>query len=187
KHSIAWFKLAECIAKGERERALGVYRLLSHSLNNTALAKQLEADLFLAFNDHQRALQLYKIAAQLYKQQQSLYEAAAVYEHMLTIQSDNEYIRTTVIELFDQLDITSKVAEHLKNAVRCALEQKKFDVAREYTKELERRKSLDACIDMGQQLVCALIADGSCSRDIICSDMRDVIDHLVAHDKDTRQ
>jgi hypothetical protein len=30
KHTIAWFKIAECVSRGEKERALGVYRLLSH-------------------------------------------------------------------------------------------------------------------------------------------------------------
>ena len=49
KYTIAWFKLAECVAKGEKEKAFGVYRLLMHSLEDQAYAYQLEGDLLDAF------------------------------------------------------------------------------------------------------------------------------------------
>ena len=52
KYNVAWFKLAECVARGEKEKALGVYRLLVHSLDEPAFIRQLEGDLLLAFKDY---------------------------------------------------------------------------------------------------------------------------------------
>ena len=42
-YSVAWFKLAEFVTRKEKERAFGVYRLLSHSIADRAFAAQLEA------------------------------------------------------------------------------------------------------------------------------------------------
>ncbi len=113
KYTIAWFKLAECISRGEKERALGVYRLLSHSLEDSAFVHQLEGDIFLSFNDNQEAIENYYKAAQLYKKDNRLLEAAAVYEHLLTIQPDNKRYRTIIISLYNDLFIQSKVKEHV--------------------------------------------------------------------------
>ena len=53
KYNIAWFRLAECVSRGEKERALGVYRLLAHSFGDEAFAHQLMGDLLLSFDDAQ--------------------------------------------------------------------------------------------------------------------------------------
>src|SRR3990172_10433854 len=65
KYNIAWFKLAEFVARGEKERALGIYRLLIHSFDDKAFSYQLEGDLLSAFND-ESARDKYLSAAQLY-------------------------------------------------------------------------------------------------------------------------
>jgi predicted negative regulator of RcsB-dependent stress response len=67
KFNVAWFKLAEFVGRKEKERALSVYRLLSHSLPDDAFAAQLEGDLFLAFCDDERAVDAYQKAARLYE------------------------------------------------------------------------------------------------------------------------
>jgi len=67
KHTIAWFKIAECVSRGEKERALGVYRLLSHSFNDNAVARQLEADIYLSFEEYDAAIALYRIAMEMYQ------------------------------------------------------------------------------------------------------------------------
>lgn len=85
KYNVAWFKLAECIARREKERALGVYRLLSHSFENQALVHQLEGDIMLAFNNHEAAIGKYMQAATLYEQQEEHMQAIAVYDHMLML------------------------------------------------------------------------------------------------------
>ena len=80
KFNVAWFKLAEFVARKEKERALGVYRLLVHSLHDESLAAQLEGDLLLAFNDG-KALECYEKAACLYERAGKTIQAIAVREH----------------------------------------------------------------------------------------------------------
>jgi tetratricopeptide (TPR) repeat protein len=88
KFNIAWFKLAEFVARKEKERAFGIYRLLVHSLPHSALAAQLEGDLFLAFND-EKAVSCYIKAAELYHQDGKIIQAIAIYEHCITLFSNN--------------------------------------------------------------------------------------------------
>lgn len=89
KYSIAWFKLAQYVSRGERERAMGIYRLLSHSIDNQAFARQLEGDILLFFND-ESALSKYKEAAALYLKQNGSMQAAAVYEQILSLDQYDE-------------------------------------------------------------------------------------------------
>jgi len=127
KYTIAWFKLAECVSRGEKERALGVYRLLSHSLDDSALVCQLEGDIFLSFNDNKQAEVNYYQAAQLYKKDNRILEAAAVYEHLLTIQPEDKRYRVVVINLYKQLNIQSKVKEHVMALVDHLSQKEQFD------------------------------------------------------------
>lgn len=85
KYTIAWFKLAECVARGEREKALGVYRLLSHSIDDPAYALQLEGDIFWTFNDYDAALEKYHEAALLYKNNHKYSQACSMWEHILLL------------------------------------------------------------------------------------------------------
>ena len=79
--SLAWFKLADLIARGEREKALNVYRLLSHSLQDRAYALQLEGDL-LWYLDDKNFIEKYKQAAFLYQKEKRWIDAIALYEHL---------------------------------------------------------------------------------------------------------
>ena len=137
KYTIAWFKLAECVSRGEKERALGVYRLLSHSLDDSALVCQLEGDIFLSFNDKQQAVTNYYQAAQLYKKDNRILEAAAVYEHLLTIQPEDKRYRTVIINLYNQLNIQSKVKEHVTVLVDYLLQNEQFDEIERMMKKVD--------------------------------------------------
>lgn len=79
--SIAWFKLAELVIRREREKALNVYRLLFHSLENKAYALQLEGDLLWFFDD-QLCVKKYQEAAALYEASRRWIDALALYEQM---------------------------------------------------------------------------------------------------------
>ncbi len=131
KYNVAWFTLAECIARGERVRALGVYRLLSHSINNTAFAKQLEGDILLAFQDKDAALAKYKEAADLYQKEGKLLEAVAVYEHMRDIDSNKFEYLDRIVELYTVLRIESKVIANLKLLFEESVHKHEFDAAQE--------------------------------------------------------
>lgn len=89
KYQVAWFKLSEFIKRGEKERALGIYKLLMHTVDDAAFAKQLEGDLLLFFND-ERAIERYITAAQMYKKNNKLAQAVAIYEHLVA-QFPHEY------------------------------------------------------------------------------------------------
>ena len=71
KFNVAWFKLAEFVGRKEKERALGVYRLLSHSLPDDAFAAQLRGRFLMAFYD-EKAVDAYVKAARLYEKNQPI-------------------------------------------------------------------------------------------------------------------
>jgi transcription elongation factor GreA-like protein len=99
KYTIAWFKLAECVAKGEKEKAFGVYRLLMHSFDDPAYAYQLEGDLLGAFQD-QRAIEKYAHAAQLYIQNNRYKEAAMIYNDLITLAPDDKHFVIRLIDVY---------------------------------------------------------------------------------------
>lgn len=91
KYTVAWFKLAEFVVRKEKERALGIYKLLSHSLPNKALSSQLHGDLLLSFSD-EKAIDAYLQAASLYEKNGNIVQAAAIYEHIVMLDSKPEFI-----------------------------------------------------------------------------------------------
>src|SRR5437868_9211237 len=93
KHMIAWFKIAECVSRGEKERALGVYRLLSHSFNDSAVAHQLQADIYLSFDEKDQAIHLYHQAMEQYTKSHRFLEAVAVGEHLAVMCPDDSLLR----------------------------------------------------------------------------------------------
>jgi tetratricopeptide (TPR) repeat protein len=101
KYTIAWFKLAECVAKGEKEKAFGVYRLLMHSFDDQAYAYQLEGDLLDAFQDS-RAIEKYTHAAHLYVKNNKLREAAAIYRELLFMQPAEIMYIQRLIEIYNK-------------------------------------------------------------------------------------
>jgi hypothetical protein len=76
--SIAWFKLAEFVGRKEKERALYLFRLLMHSLNDQALIAQLEGDLLAAFGD-EKAIESYERAVRGYIATQRISHARMLY------------------------------------------------------------------------------------------------------------
>lgn len=108
KRSLAWFKLTEFVIRGEKERALGIYRLLALSIDNQAFAQQLEGDLLLAFDDPV-AEEKYLAAAQLYLEAQQPTIAVAIYEHLINLISgslDSQEIKNNKLA-----EIVAKLAE----------------------------------------------------------------------------
>lgn len=97
QYTLAWFTLAECIANNQKERALGLYNLLSHSFEDHAFSQQLKADLLCAF-DYENAMQVYEQAAQLYRQSGRLASVVAIYEHI-------------ILQFLPQTDVFEKLAQ----------------------------------------------------------------------------
>lgn len=109
--SVAWFKLTELISRGEKEKALNLYRLLSHSFEERAYVLQLEGDILWAFEDR-GAIERYKQAAFLYKKEQKIVASVAVYEHLLTLDPKNYEHLGNVLILYAQLRWPEKLKHY---------------------------------------------------------------------------
>ncbi len=114
KYNVAWFKLAEFVVRGEKERALGLYRLLVHSFDDAALAYQLEGDLLLSFHDGAAAKEKYEYAAQKYAQAHRFIESAAVYEHLISLASDCQDYHEQLLLLYKKLNYDARLLVVLK-------------------------------------------------------------------------
>ena len=113
KQSIAWFKLAECIGRGEKERALSLLRLLTYSMDSQPFIKQLEGDILSFFEDSQ-ALTEYIKAAHMYQQEGNTVEASAVYEKLIALEQKVEFLEK-IINLYTQLKDDKKVVYYQKS------------------------------------------------------------------------
>lgn len=123
RYSIAWFKLAECVSRGEKERALGVYRLLAHSIDDQAFKYQLEGDLLLSFKDTHQAAEKYLLSIQQYKQTGRLFEMAALYGHLITLQPNNAEHHVQMVNIYHTLNLESKVFHYLESALDLLMQE----------------------------------------------------------------
>ena len=144
--------MADCIARGEKERALGVYRLLAHSLDDSALASQLLGDILRSFQD-EKAFEKYIHAAELYRTQGRLLEAAAVYEHLSCLDRENVGYRHQMIELYQQLNIRSKVAEYVKELLQWLLKKDEWKKGIEVVMEFETAGDLPFTAALHEQIL----------------------------------
>lgn len=126
KYSIAWFRISEYVMRGERERALGVYRLLSHSIHDTSLIAQLEGDIFFFFDDKALACQKYVLAAQGYVASGRLINAVSLYEHIVMLDPHNRVYHQTLYTLSAQLGTEQALHHAQTQLVSYATEHKDF-------------------------------------------------------------
>ena len=137
KYTVAWFTLAAFIARKEKERALGIYRLLTHSLHNEALAYQLEGDILLSFSD-EKALSAYEKAAAFYEKQGAIVQAAAVYEHLVTLVPDYLDYAHKLVRLYISQSLNTQANAYISPHVRRALTH----LATLYSNSLQRALSV---------------------------------------------
>lgn len=183
KYNVAWFKLAECIARGEKERALGVYRLLSHSLDDPAFSCQLQADILLSFNDPE-APELYRKAMQLYHHDHRYLQAAAVGEHIVTLDPDDEFTVKILVELYELLSITSKVTRNLNRLFNLQIKKDDIDKALHIIKDLEQKGSPAECAHAHQEMVFALMHKKQYAVQTVNEHINKAIEGFLALDDD---
>ncbi len=126
KVNVAWFKLAEFVGRKEKERALGVYRLLSHSLPDDAFAAQLEGDLLMAFYD-EKAVDAYQRAARLYEKNGQFDHAALLYEQMLMLKPENREFLVQALRLYELIKNDVKIARCASQLARLLIKQGTLD------------------------------------------------------------
>jgi hypothetical protein len=116
--SVAWFRLAELVGRGEKEKALNLYRLLSHSFDDRAYALQVEGDLLWSFED-KGALEKYKQAAFLYKKEQKLAAAISIYEHLFTLDSRSTDVLRHLLQFYVEIDWIERFEDRFSVLLRC--------------------------------------------------------------------
>lgn len=126
KSNVAWFKLAEFVGRGERERTFSLYRLLTHSLDDQAFLKKLEADLWVTF-DQKEAEKHYTQAAHLYKKEERWGEAIIIYELLLELRPHATQYLEKIITLCDQLSWDDQKLENQKKLSLLHLENGKIE------------------------------------------------------------
>ena len=94
-YTIAWFKIADFISRGEKERALHMYPLLMHSISEEAIAYQLEGDILLSFDDWQ-ALKKYQQAVICYKKSGKIKQAIGIYDHAKIFLEEESVIKDLI-------------------------------------------------------------------------------------------
>lgn len=180
KYTIAWFKLAECVARGERERAFGLHRLLAHSFDDPAFAVQLEGDIFLAFDDKENALKKYKDALQLYTAGGRYIEAAAIGEHILVLSFDKKSILFDLIELYELLGDSKRLIAHLCELYALMLAKVNIDEADSVLSKLRPLISFEKLRALQEQLIFAAAQHYSAPPEHLKRHLKEIIDDLMA-------
>lgn len=179
KYNVAWFKLAECVSRGEKERALGVYRLLAHSFGDEAFAYQLMGDLLLSFDDTQ-AITKYQEAADRYTAEKRWLEAAAVYEHLLTFDPLNITYRKEVVRLYRETTLEGKITSNLMHLFEQYLALDSLDNVLQVIEQLDQYLLVQDLAPIRQKLVYALLAKRMVIPDIVIEQIHRIIDGYFA-------
>lgn len=82
QYLLAWQKLLELVVFGQKSEALGLAKLLGHFMDDKILALQLQADLYLLFNEIAKSTELYKRIFYLYAQNCDKDKSNAILEHL---------------------------------------------------------------------------------------------------------
>ena len=114
--NLAWFKLAELITRGEKEKVLNFYRLLSHSFTERAYALQVEGDILWAFQDP-ASLEKYEQAVFLYQREGKMAQAVSLCEHMLTLKPDHVATLLNVLLFTANQDMHQRFEHHWQTLV----------------------------------------------------------------------
>lgn len=182
KYNIAWFKLAEFVARGEKERALALYRLLVHSFDDKALAYQLEGDLLLSFNDD-AAIDRYCIAAQLYHKQGRLIESAAIYEHLVTLDPENINYLLPMLQQYKMLSYSSHFIKNFIVLANVYVTKQQLDKLIALLQQYERMFVGDEKCKIFQEVV-FLLAQGDHDADFVEDMLCQTIDLLAKTTKE---
>ena len=183
KYNVAWFKLAECVSRGEKERALGVYRLLAHSLNDSAFARQLQGDILLSFNDTNSAIDHYRMSASLYQQDERFLEAAAIYEHIVVLVPDKREYLIKLIELYTVLQIPSKLLTYAQTLAALLLAQDDLPGVQALVDLLTVHIEGTSVVKLRQQLVVAWAQKNEPLTETIVEHIKKVVADLLITDE----
>lgn len=181
KYTIAWFKLAECVAKGEKEKACGVYRLLKHSLEDEAYAYQLEGDLLGAFGD-ERALQKYAHAAHLYYQNNRFKEAAALYEDLLVLEPTNDQYVLKLVEVYKHHKNNEFFFNKITQVIDIAIARKLYTLLLPLLVDIENRCTMSQLIGLYTHVVLQAVTHKELHMEIVTQLLHATLNFFIYRD-----
>lgn len=178
KYTIAFFRLAEYVSRGEKERALGVYRLLAHSFDDLAFARQLEGDILLSFNDD-GAQDKYFQAAQLYQKDMRLRQASAVYEHLLMLHPKSAVYMSALIDVYSQLEMISRAKVYVIKLLDLAVAHANIPIVSQALLTHEALFSRLEATQYHERFVYIVLKAKYTHRELMQEHIRRVIDYLL--------
>lgn len=174
QYQVAWFKLSNLIQRKEKERALGIHRLLMHTIDNPAFAKQLEGDLLVAFNDLD-ARNSYTESARLYRTKHQLSHATAVYEQLVKIFPHEPLFLQTLVTYYLELNHPTRIVLSLENLIEPLIgahqEQETLDAIKHVSVILAPSDQAT----LYTQVVIQLIKAGSAQQELIQQLIKNVV------------
>jgi hypothetical protein len=181
KHTIAWFKIAECVSRGEKERALGVYRLLSHSFNDNAIARQLEADIYFSFGEKDQAIPLYQQAMEFYTKSQRFLEAAAVGEHLITMGTSDSALHREMIQLYMSLGMVTKIRAQVHVLVELFAQKQQWYEIKNLIMDCVKFSDSSGRVGIYSDIIVAALAAG-CPWDVLAQSVEQALDDTTLVD-----
>lgn len=136
--NVAWFKLAEFMRRGEKERALSLYRLLIHSISDEPFLKKLEADIWFLFSP-KKSETYYHEAAHAYLKADKKMEALFIFELLAQRYPMIAQYYEQVIGLIDQLNDKEKKKNYQKKLYQVHLKNGQIEKGLVLFKELEEQ------------------------------------------------
>ncbi len=131
---VAWFKLAEFVGRGERERAFTLYRLLAYAIPDPALVAQLEGDLLVAFKDD-KAPVAYLRAVELYAESARFESAFRLVTHMTHLCQPTINVLRKLVLLAGAPNVASYKARALERLIFLLLTERAWPEARQLVDE----------------------------------------------------
>ncbi|MBN1549778.1 hypothetical protein JW872_03910 [Candidatus Babeliales bacterium] len=152
KYTVAWFKLAEFVSRGEKERALAMYRLLAHSLDDKAFVEQLQGDILLSFQDV-TAFDHYVDAALLYQKQGRMNEAIAVYEHLVMLEPVDKEAVERMLEIYSAGQNEPRLIHATERLMRLLMENHHFELVSWLLQKVDGTDSVSKFSTVHQELI----------------------------------
>ena len=177
KYNVAWFKLAEFVARGEKERALGLYRLLVHSFNDKALAIQLEGDILLSFNDAE-AVECYQRAAEQYVIEEKITQAAAVHEHILMLKADCAFSIKKLLEFYEGRNKAIRVLELLEMLSAVLVAKRNYHEVTSLIEKYEAHFSSSQLLPVYKKIVITSAQEDFCDENVVFC-LHKALDELI--------
>ena len=154
-YNVAWFKLADFVARGEKERALSVLRLLMHSVSDEALTYQLEGDILRAFQDG-TAIDRYHTSANLYQKLGKFQQAISSHQYAVMFQ-ENEKTLQALLQVYLIAQHKAGITTSFCKLAQFLITTHSSDYLINYTQTISEKLHPDLQIILYSQLVISLL------------------------------